>query len=265
MSQSSLHVALVVVAIVVALGGAWVMHRRASSNVVVLGQELADANAVEKERLARGPGPSPLANKSYDQTKEGHSLFRVDSTELDETIRGLLAEFAAGSSQTRTQLTSLLSMDDLYTLLHFSKRSAVFALRERSPERCYEGMTALAAVDIRRLDPRDLDWAAAVVDSVATLIAADWSSPDEVSSRLSASLVVLRSPVASSTPRPFKTLFEGVVATQTLQGDEREHLLQMPSPMPTTKSVPTSNPPPSPFSSALLDGPSRESIGNLSR
>jgi hypothetical protein len=114
-----------------------------------------------------------LANKSYDQEKDGLGLFRVEKNDLDEKLRTLLAEFRAGSPQSRSQLTFRLSMADLYTMIHFSKRSAVFALREKSSERCAEGLTALAAVDIDRVDTRDLHWGAALVDIAATSIGAD--------------------------------------------------------------------------------------------
>lgn len=172
MSKTLLYTLVVIFAIAVALV-AWVIFRKSDRGAVVLGQRLADAYAVEQERLARNPGPSPLAGKDYEQDAHGHSLYFVEESQLDETIRKLVAEFAGSSPDARDQLMSRLSMDDLYTLLHFSKRSAVFALREHKPERCAEAAMALAAIDEERIDPRDLHWAAGVVDAAATAIGAD--------------------------------------------------------------------------------------------
>jgi hypothetical protein len=154
-------------------------RRRRLAGVTVLGLQMAAAEAVERERLEQDPEPSPLDGKSYSSGRviegevNGHSLFRVERNEVDEAVRTLVAEFRSGSAEDREALTFRLSMGDLYTLMQFAKRSVVFALRERNPERCVEGMAALAAIDIERVDFRDLYSAVGLVDAAARYIDAD--------------------------------------------------------------------------------------------
>jgi hypothetical protein len=152
---------------------AWLVLRRSGQSSVVLGQQLADAQAVERRRLERNPGHSPLAGKSYNGESDGYQLFRISKSPLDETIRSLVRSFSRGSDQSRAELRDRLSMDDLYTLVQYSKRSAVFAMREKDPEFCADGLAALAAIDVERVDPRDLSWAIGIVDAAAAHIRAD--------------------------------------------------------------------------------------------
>ena len=46
-------------------------------------------------------------------------------------------------------------MQDFYTLLSFSQRSAVFAMRDRKTERIVDGLTAVAMIEKSRIDFRD--------------------------------------------------------------------------------------------------------------
>ena len=46
-------------------------------------------------------------------------------------------------------------MDDFYTLISFSQRSAVFAMRDRGTEHIVDGLTAMAMIEQDRIDCRD--------------------------------------------------------------------------------------------------------------
>lgn len=116
---------------------------------------------------------SRFANQSYDQPRHGPSLLHVEPAKLDEDIRLFLADFTDASPESRARLTAPLTRGDFNALIHFCKRGAVFALRERNPERCAEGLMALAAVDVSSVDSRDFRSAAGIVDSTAALIDAD--------------------------------------------------------------------------------------------
>lgn len=173
------------IALIIFLGGvlaAWllrqrsstrVLRQRSSKRVVVLGQQVADARAVEQQRLTQNPGPSPLEDQSYAESDHGFSLLQVEECQLDRDIRMLVAGLSDAPDVRPEELRTRLSMNDLYTLMHFAKRSAVFALREKNSVRCTEALAALAMVDRTRVDPRDLQWAISVVDAVATMIGAD--------------------------------------------------------------------------------------------
>ena len=62
-------------------------------------------------------------------------------------------------------------MDDLYALLTFVKRTAIFALRESTVDRCRIGWTAVAMIDVERIDWRDLLVALAVLDHATRKLA----------------------------------------------------------------------------------------------
>jgi hypothetical protein len=116
---------------------------------------------------------STLSDRSYRDEKDGLSLLRMTKSPLDETVRAFLSSGGDGSDEPGKPPWPPLGPDDFQTLLHFSKRSAVLALRERDPARCAEGWRALAAVDVSRVNATDLREAAGVVDAVATSLAAN--------------------------------------------------------------------------------------------
>lgn len=61
-------------------------------------------------------------------------------------------------------------MDDLYTLLSYGKRAAVFALRERSAQPLIDGLRAIAMIEAERTDPRDILWTLALLHHAAERI-----------------------------------------------------------------------------------------------
>ncbi|MEO0422995.1 MAG: hypothetical protein AAF184_11700 [Pseudomonadota bacterium] len=153
--------------------GAWLRSAGTRSSTVVLGKALADAQAEEEKRLATNPGPSPLAGLTYRDLPDGASLFRLSRDRVDTEIQLRVEEFRALSAEGRRRFTERLSIEDQYSLIQLAKRSAVFALRERSTEPCRIGLNALAALDLARMDPRDVTWAAAVLGFALTELAAD--------------------------------------------------------------------------------------------
>jgi hypothetical protein len=64
-------------------------------------------------------------------------------------------------------------MDGLSQLIHFAKRSAVFAMRERNLEHCNVGLRALALIDMDRADQDDARIALGLIDHAASKLGAD--------------------------------------------------------------------------------------------
>jgi hypothetical protein len=74
---------------------------------------------------------------------------------LDVELRAICQRFASSDPAGRAKLRDSASMDDFYTLLSFSRRAAVFAMRQRNTERVIDGLTALAMIETKRIDFRD--------------------------------------------------------------------------------------------------------------
>jgi hypothetical protein len=149
-------VARLVIAALPILG--WVLWKRSRRpQTYVIGQQLADARRAEQERLARGAsGPSPLpAHLRYDAWQGDFDLSNPAPSPLDAELSALCQRFAASDDLARSRIRDSASMQDFYTLLSFSKRSAVFAVRDHRRERVIEGLTAVAMIDKSRIDFRD--------------------------------------------------------------------------------------------------------------
>ena len=70
----------------------------------------------------------------------------------------------------RTQFLGSASMDDFYTLLSFSRRAAVFAMRDRRSELILDGLTAIAMIERSRIDFRDALGAMSLLHHAAGMI-----------------------------------------------------------------------------------------------
>lgn len=139
----------------------------ATPGTVVLGTELASARAVEERRIARGAGPSPLAGVAY-RTHAEIDLIRVEPSAADAGIAALCHRFRTMTLPDRIALRDSISMDDLYTLLTFAQRMAVFGLRERRPERVRDGLSAVALIDVARVDYRDALMTLSILNHAST-------------------------------------------------------------------------------------------------
>jgi hypothetical protein len=83
-------------------------------------------------------------------TYEDLTLLDPRPAPLDDELRRLCAAFRARPAGIRNSLTA----DDLYTLLVFARRAAVFAMRERDAAWIADGLTAVALIDDERIDDR---------------------------------------------------------------------------------------------------------------
>lgn len=129
-----------------------------ASRPYVIGEQMARAEQAEQQRLSKGNiGPSPLpVDLHYDNSWGEFGICDPEWIPLDLELSDLCHRFAAGGSAHRSELRSSASMDDFYTLILFSKRSAVFAMRDRKADHIRDGATAIAMIEHDRIDFRDV-------------------------------------------------------------------------------------------------------------
>lgn len=149
----------------------WVVLQRqrgGGRKAVVLGQELARASAAEHRRQLAGEAePSPMPAGDYDFWRGELSLIDPKPVPLDAELSALTSQFSAKDAATRARMRRAISMDELYTLLSYGKRAAVFALRERSAQPLIDGLRAIAMIEAERTDPRDILWTLAILHHAA--------------------------------------------------------------------------------------------------
>ncbi len=129
-------------------------------NVIVLGAELAAAQKAEERRIALGTsGPSPLFGLSYDFEKGEGDLVTVAPLPVDLELRAIAEDFHSKDLYRRREIRESLTLDDLYTLIHFVKRAAVLAMNHDPINWCTAGLTTMCMIDDARVDWRDAAWA----------------------------------------------------------------------------------------------------------
>src|SRR6185503_8830913 len=79
--------------------------------------------------------------------------------------------------ESRSAIRIAISMDEFYTLLTFSQRASVFAIREENPEWIVIGLSAIAMIEKERTDYRDILVALSLLYHSATRIG---ENPDQL-------------------------------------------------------------------------------------
>jgi hypothetical protein len=130
---------------------------------LVLGAQMAAARAAEARHRARVDEPSALAGVTYGPRHEDLSLLHFTVVAVDEVIDDFATGFAARASDERDRCRSGLTMDDFYTLLAYAQRAAVRAIRSGDEAVAQRGLAALAAIDLERVDWRDVAWQAGLL------------------------------------------------------------------------------------------------------
>jgi hypothetical protein len=167
---------LLVIPLLVILVGAAVFvlgwrRARPGPGVTVLGEQLAGASEAECQRLQDGGfGPSPFLEISDDGWEGAGDLLRPNEVPLDRLLRDLCNQLAHRDTAERAGTRRSISMGEIYMLLDFVKRSAVFALRHKDMARVQDALYAFALIDSERVDPRDVTWALAILSYAATRI-----------------------------------------------------------------------------------------------
>ena len=139
---------------------AWIKKHVGTRKVVVLGQEFANAQAAEELRKLKGVGgKSPMPAATYDVWHGELSLINPTKNAIDTELSGLTERFANSDKQAQAKMRTSISLDEFYTLLSFSRRSAVFALREKNAQWVKNGLMAIAMIEAERTDYRDIKMA----------------------------------------------------------------------------------------------------------
>jgi hypothetical protein len=101
------------------------------------------------------------------------SLLRPVPLPLDATLSRLCRQFAESDEPTRARVRASISMGEFYTLLLFGKRAAAFAIRERTATWVTDGLTAVAMIEVERVDFRDIYVTVSLLHHAAGRVGAD--------------------------------------------------------------------------------------------
>lgn len=130
---------------------------------VVVGQEVADALAVEKRHRCARRAQSPLEGVAYDVWSGELDLHRFVESPVDDALEAFVAEHGAVADAEAAARRETLTMDDLYTLLAFAHRAVMASLLGRAKPSLSGALVALTAVDSTRVDWRDASVAAELI------------------------------------------------------------------------------------------------------
>lgn len=122
-----------------------------------MGQELADADQKEQERLeSENYSDSPFPEFNYSKWKGEKPLINPQVNELDSFISQLTNKYIESNELKRKEIRNSLSQDDIYTIFTFCKRAVIFGLRENGNKAFIENsLNSLSMVDPERCDYRD--------------------------------------------------------------------------------------------------------------
>jgi hypothetical protein len=124
--------------------------------IVVIGRQLAAAQAADQRHTR--PGPSPIAGIDYPPGAAEQWRW-VDCSE-DNDMSAFVRSYVDADEMARRSMRDCLGLDDLYTVLLFARRKAFAAIRTGDPAAASEAFDALSAVTPDRVDWRDLSWGA---------------------------------------------------------------------------------------------------------
>ena len=162
------------------------MSDNQSNEPYVLGQQYADALTQEQARLKTGNfSSSPLPAGQYESRTGEFELLNPDPSELDGLIRESCKLFSKLPTTERVKFSAAISMGEFYKLITFARRVAVFALRTKDSALLQDGLTALAMIEVKRNDFRDVLWVLALLHHTATRLGLDADSLIRNAARLS--------------------------------------------------------------------------------
>ena len=128
---------------------------------------------------------SPMPAVSYDHWRGEDSLINPTKNSADSELSGLAERFAKSDKRARANMRSSLSPDEFYTLLNFSDRSAVFAIREKNVNWVRNGLSAVAMTEAKRIDFRDVLMTLSLLYHSANRIGANANQLFQEAARLS--------------------------------------------------------------------------------
>lgn len=145
----------------------------AMSEDIFLGMELSVARVAEELRRVTASGPSPLRDVAY--PSRANVLWRWVDAQEDAAVWAFVRAYSGVVDGARVR--SSLTMDDFYTLMTYSRRCVLAALRNEDPGAAEAAFDALSAIDIGRVDWRDVVVAASLASFAARRVGL---APEEV-------------------------------------------------------------------------------------
>jgi hypothetical protein len=130
---------------------------------VFLGMELAVARVAEELRRANGSGLSPLRDVAYDSRAD--VLWRWVDAPQDATVWTFVRAYTGTADRARARAS--LTTDDFATLMTFTRRCVLAALRNEDPGAAEAAFDALSAIDLARVDWQDVLTAASLASYAA--------------------------------------------------------------------------------------------------
>lgn len=152
---------------------------------IVLGQGFANAREAEhRHQQSHANGTSPMPADCYESWRGDYDLFDLEPLPLDANIRKVCRNFREASTQKQGAMRDAMSSANFYTLLNFGKRAAVQAIRGDDVSFADDGLTAIAMIDLERIDSRDADMSLGLLDHALQRLGADANKSIEQASRL---------------------------------------------------------------------------------
>lgn len=110
--------------------------------------------AQEKHDSQRGVQHSPIADLRYSDAE--CRLWRWSESGVDISVEKIVADFVNFAEPQRNITRNSINIDDFYTLLTFARRSALSSLRTGETHKIEMAFTAIAMIELARVDWRDL-------------------------------------------------------------------------------------------------------------
>jgi hypothetical protein len=128
-----------------------------NGDAAAAGEAIAAATDVEQQRKPGvDAGSSPMPDKGYDFWHGEGSLIDPVKNSLDSVLAELCQRYAKSDTRARASMRGSIKKEEIYTLLRFSGRASVFAIREHSVQWVRNGLSAIAMIEGSRTDFRDI-------------------------------------------------------------------------------------------------------------
>lgn len=125
--------------------------------IYVIGQEMAKAEKEEAKRNKEGKlSISPMPRLTYNNWPYERHLFYPVENSLDIELGHLCKTFEFYDSTRQAKVRHSISIDEIYTLLLYSKRVVVFGIRNKDQTLIRKGLNAVSMIECARCDFRDI-------------------------------------------------------------------------------------------------------------
>src|SRR6185436_6641028 len=127
-----------------------------NGDAAAAGEAIVATDVEQQRKPGVDAGSSPMPDKGYDFWHGEGSLIDPVKNSLDSVLAELCQRYAKSDTRARASMRGSIKKEEIYTLLRFSERASVFAIREHSVQWVRNGLSAIAMIEGRRLDFRDI-------------------------------------------------------------------------------------------------------------